>query len=307
MKPNVADYRSRIYAVRIESVSGEIARFVEYPHDLPMTTEEDPVDYNSGSGYEFTNLSATSDSAPSVIDFRGILVNAVGYLDRDEVASRVWDGAKAYLFATTWSDPIEDEEPLGKFLLGKAQVQDDRYIFEMMSLIDAANQYSGRSIGPLCTSTLFDETLDGVVIPWTRSRCTGPRANPDGPSLAANIVTGTITHVTSRTIFRDSGRFEQADWFGTGAIRFTTGGNAGLSSEEIKRHIHTGIGDNGTIEVYQAWPRPVEVGDEYEMIPGCRTRRVEDCYGKWGNVINHQGFDRVPVSSVYQSIGTGAA
>lgn len=299
MKSHVADYRARIYCVRVEAIGGQIARFVQYPHDLSMATDEEPADYNSGSGYEFTGMSSDNTMAPAVVDLRGVVSTAVGYLDRDEVASRVWDNARAYLFATTWSAPTEDEEPLGLFLLGKMQLQDDKYIFELMSLIDAANSKTGRTVGPLCTSTLFDETLDGKVIPWERSRCTGPRANPDGPALADHKVTGTLTHVTSRTVFRDSSRTEDADWFGAGAIRFTTGDNAGLLSEEVKSYAA-----DGTIETYLALHYMPQVGDEYEMIPGCRKRRVEDCIAKWGNAINHLGFDRVPVQSVYTSIGT---
>lgn len=302
MKSHVSDYRTRIYAVRIEAVGGQIARFVQYPHDLAMGGNSDPVNYNAGSGYEFTGVSTTAGTTPSVVDLKGVILDAVGYLDLDDVASRVWDNARAYLFATTWANPIEDEEPLGVFLMGKAKIQDDRYTFELMSLIDVANQYSGRTYGPLCSWTLFDETLDGEVIPWERSRCTGPRANPDGPALEDYKVTGTITHVTDRTKFRDDQRTEADDWFGAGAIRFTTGANAGLLSEEIKSY-----SADGTIEVYQAFHYPVQVGDQYEMIPGCRKRRVEDCIAKFANAVNHGGFDRVPTQSVYTKFGTGGA
>jgi len=304
MKSTVADYRARIYCVRIESVMPGIepAKFVQFPRDLKLEAGSDTADYNAGSGYEFTGLSTTAGTAPSVIDLRGVVDDATGYLDRAEIESRVWDNASAYVFATTWSAPTEDEEPLGKFLLGKAKLQDDRYVFELMSLIDAANQSTGRTISPLCPWTLFDETLDGVVIPWERSRCTGPRSNPDGPALADFKVTGTITHVTSRSVFRDSARAEAADWFGAGSIRLTSGNNAGLLSEEIKRHEA-----DGTVELYQSWPYPVQVGDAYEMIPGCRKRREEDCRDKFSNAINSGAFDRAPTSSVYQSIGTGAA
>lgn len=300
MKSHIADPATRIYAIRIEAINGLIARFVQYPHDISMTSTPEPVNYNAGSGYEFTSFSATSGTAPGLVDLRGVLMNAVGYLDRDEVASRVWDGAKAYMFATSWAAPEEDEEPLAKFFLGKAKIEDDRYVFELMSLIDAANQITGRTVGPLCTWTLFDRTLDGDVIPWSRSKCTGPRSAPDGPSMAFHTATGSITSASSRTLFYDAARLEVDDFFGAGSIRFTSGNNAGLLSEEIKSYSY-----GGAIEIYHPFHYPIEVGDEYEMIPGCRKRRAEDCIAKWSNGINHGAFDRVPVSSVYQSIGTG--
>lgn len=296
MKSSVADYQTRIYAVRIEAVDGSVARFVQYPHDLEIGGNT----YRAQSGYEFTGMSSTSSTAPTVIDMRGLLSETVGYLSRDEVVSRAWDNAKAYLFATSWAAPVEDDEPLGKFFLGKANLKDEKFTFELMGLIDVANQKTGFTYGPLCRWTLFDKTLDGDSIPWERSRCTGPRSAPDGPDFDALKVTGTITHATSRTVFRDSARAEAADWFGAGAIRFTTGANAGLLSEEIKSYAA-----NGTIEIYQALHYAPQVGDQYEMIPGCRGRREEDCIGKFDNAVNFGGFDRVPTSRTYTTYGTG--
>lgn len=294
MKPVVADYRTRMFAVRIVARDGTVARFVQYPHDLEISGST----YLAQAGYEFSGLSLTNSTAPPVIDMRGFLSDVTGHLSRDEVASRVWDNARAYVFATSWAAPVADEEPLGQFILGKARVEDERYTFELMGLIDAVSQKTGFSYGPLCRWTLFDETIDGTIVPWTRSKCTGPRATPDGPDIATFRVTGTITHITSRTVFRDSARTEDADWFGVGAIRFTTGANAGLVSEEIKSYAA-----NGTIEIYIPFHYSVAVGDQYEMIPGCRKRRVEDCIGKFSNGANHGGFDRVPTSRTYGKIG----
>lgn len=298
MKTTVADWQTRIYAVRIEAVDGSIARFVQYPHDL----EIDGNTYRAQSGYEFTGMSATSSTSPTVIDMRGLLSETTGYLSRDEVMSRVWDNARAYLFATSWAAPVEDEEPLGKFILGKADIKDDKFTFELMGLIDVANQKTGFTYGALCRWSVFDQSLDGDVIPWERSRCTGPRAAPDGPDIDDFKVTGTITHVTDRNTFRDSARTEAADWFGAGAIRFTTGANAGLLSEEIKSYAL-----DGTIEIYQALHYQPQVGDAYEMIPGCRGRRTEDCIDKFDNAVNFGGFDRVPTSRTYTKYGTGGA
>lgn len=313
MKSSVADYQRRIFAVRIEAVDGSTeSRFVQYPHDLTMVSNDSPastVDYLSAAGHEFTNLAMNASMTPPVVDFRGIVSNAIGQLDRADVAARIWDNAKAYLFATSWANPVEDEEPLGKFLMGKSRIEDDRYIIEFMGLIDAVNQNTGFNIEPLCRWTLFDETLDGETVPWTRSRCTGPRSNPDGPALASYKVTGTITSVTSRSVFTDSSRAEADDYFGAGAIRFTSGNNNGLLSEEIKSYdgVTSPNVNNGTITTFQPFPYDVEVGDTYEMIPGCRKRRVEDCVGKYSNGINHGGFDRVPTQSVYSDFGTGDA
>lgn len=279
--------------MRIVARDGTTVRIVSYPYDVDMGSI-----YKSDDGYTPTGFSATSSLSPSVIDLEGIL--SIDGISLNALNAGNWDGAKSYLFATTFGNPIEDEEPLGKFIFGKVQINDDRYVCELMHLIDALNQQTGRTVGPLCIYTLFDETLDGDVIPANRSRCTGPRAAPDGPSLASYKVTGTVTSVTSRSVWRDSTRAEAADYFGVGAIRWTSGLNIGLKSQEIKDHAA-----NGTITQFLPWPYDIQIGDAYEMIPGCRKRRTEDCVAKYGDGINHGGFNDLIVPSDYQEIGNG--
>lgn len=288
MKTTVADYKTRAFAVRIEAVGGAVVRFVDYPHDLDMGGQV----YSAKSGYEFTGLDTTSNMAPSVIDLSGIVSDAIGQLSRDEVASGTWDNARAYVFATSWIDPTEDEEPLGKFIFGKHTLRDDRYVIEFMHLIDAVTQAVGRSYAPLCGWTLFDENLDGDIMPPERSLC----------QLDINDyrVSGTVTHVIDRFTWRDAGRTEAADWFAAGSVLWTSGDNAGLRSQEIKAHTA-----DGTITQFLATHYPVEVGDEYVMIPGCRKRRLADCYGKFNNAINFGAFDMLPTKSQYSKIGMG--
>ena len=313
MKSVVADYQTRIFAVRIEAIDGvNISRFVQYPHPLTMVSNDSPVstvEYLTATANEFSNISMNATMTPPVVDFQGIVSSAIGELSRTDVAARVWDNAKAYLFATSWANPVEDEEPLGKFLMGRSKIEDDRYILEFMGLIDAVNQSTGSNIEPICRWTLFDETLDGVTVPWVRSRCTGPRASSDGPALASYKVTGTVTGVTDKSTFRDSARTEVDDYFGAGSIRFTSGNNNGLLSEEVKSYVGvtSPLTAAGTVATFQPFPYEIQVGDTYEMVPGCRGRRTEDCIAKFSNGINHGGFDRVPTQSVYGKFGTGDA
>ncbi len=37
MKSHVADYKTRVFSVRIEAVGGSVVRFVDNPHDLTMS------------------------------------------------------------------------------------------------------------------------------------------------------------------------------------------------------------------------------------------------------------------------------
>lgn len=276
MKPAVADYHYRCYCLRIVTTGGLLVRLTDYPRDLLMSGGQI---YLTDSGYQFTGSQGTTTTSPGVMDLEGVL--AVAGIDRDEVASGVFDGARLYCFATTWNAPVEDEEPVGAATLGRTTLIDERYKIEMMALIDALNQSVGETYAPACPKTFGGQEFAGCKV-----------------ALGPITVTGTVTHVTSGSIWRDSARTEVADYFAMGSVTWTTGPNVGLKAQEIKRYEA-----DGTAETYEPAYYGVTVGDEYEFIPGCR-KRLEDCRDKWNNVPNFGGDSFVPTSSQYQQVGT---
>lgn len=276
MKGTVADYHYKVFCARVEPVSGAHVQLTAYPRDLTMSNAEV---YLAGSGFEFTGFSTSSDFSPSAIDLEGIA--GVAGIDRDLVAAGYFDNARLKIFATEWNNPVEDQEEIALFILGKTHLLDERYKIESMSLIDALNQSTGKTYTPGCTKTFGGQEFAGCKV-----------------ALGPITVTGTLTHMTSQTVFRDSSRAEAADYFGYGQISFTTGDNAGMPAKDIKRYEA-----DGTIEVFEAFHYPVQVGDQYSMIPGCRKRLDEDCITKWSNVDNYGGYPFVPVTSIHNKAG----
>ncbi|HZX51479.1 MAG TPA: DUF2163 domain-containing protein [Pseudomonas sp.] len=298
MKPHVADWQTRVYCARVVPAGDHpVIRLAGYPVDLVMSNGEV---YLTENGYEFSGLSETSDMSASSVDLDGIL--QLGAVSRDDLASGIYDNARVYVFATSWAAPIEDEEPLSLMFWGKVEFDDSRdtYTVQLMGAKDVLSQSVGRTYSASCPWTLFDQTIDGRIIATSRSRCTGPRANPDGPDIADYLVTGALTSVTSQNVFADSARVEVDDWFAYGEIMFTTGANVGLRPSQIK------IFASGQIELHEALFYAPQVGDEYKMIPGCRKRLVEDCIGKFGNAINNGGQAHIPAPSQYGEVGRGA-
>lgn len=278
MKSVVADYRYRVLCLRIEPVhaGGSVIRLTDHPRDLTMSNGQT---YLTRSGYEFTGYSSSSGMQASMVDLEGIAgISGVG---RDQLMSGAYDGARAYLFATTWRTPTEDQEPMLASILGKVTLLDERYRVEEMALVDALGQTVGDTYTPGCPKRFGGQEFAGCKV-----------------ALGPITVTGALTHKTSNIVFRDSGRTEAADWFAAGTIRFTSGANAGLPPKEVKR-----FEADGTVEIFEPFHYAVEIGDEYEMVPGCR-KRLQDCRDKWNNVANFGGFSFVPVGSRYQEVGT---
>ena len=276
MRTTTVPYQTATLCLRIVAKNGTTIRVTHHPKNLLMTNG---TLYLSGSGYEFTGYEALSSFSPSAIDLEGLL----GYagVTRDAVASGVFDGARAYLFRTSFLSPVEDEDPLLASFLGKATLTDDGYRFEDMALTDALNQSVGDSYSPMCGKPFGGQEYAGCKI-----------------DLAPLKVVGALTHVTSGLVFADALRSEAADWFGAGKIRFISGLNAGLRAMEIKRHEF-----GGEIEIFEPLFAMPQVGDAYEMWPGCRKRKT-DCQTKWANYPNFGGFPDMPTSSVYGEIGT---
>lgn len=233
--------------------------------------------YLSAAGYEFTGYSAGSGTSPAMVDLSGIA--GLAGVDLDKLNSGLFDNARCYLFATSWTQPVEDEEPIVASILGKTVLRDAHYSIQEMALIDALNQKVGESYSPMCKKVFGGQEYGGckkVVAP----------------------VFGAITAVTDHAIFTDSGRAEPDDYFGLGHIAFLTGANAGLAPLEIKSYAA-----DGTIEVFEPFYHLPAIGDTYTMFPGCRKRQDEDCRDKWDNVVNFGGFSFLPTAAQYSAVG----
>ncbi len=277
MKSTVAPYETSVKCLRIVCNNGLTIRLTDYPYDLTMSNS---TVYKTNSGYEFTAYTAESGMAASAVDLQGI-VDMAG-VSRDALRSGVFDGARCYLFACNYLVPVEDYEPIVSSVLGKTQIVDDKYIIEEMALVDLLNQTVGDTYTAACRKTFGGTEFGGCKV-----------------SLAGVTVTGTLTHVTSTLVIRDSSRAEAADRFASGTIEFTSGDNVGLLPSQIRDYAA-----DGTITLYEPPYYPLVVGVTYSMIPGCR-KRLEDCRDKFNNVARFGGYPWIPVGSDYRQVGDG--
>lgn len=281
MKSTVADYRYRVLCLRIVPTAGSPIYLTDHPRDLTMTGHT----YLSTSGYEFTGQSSTDGFSPASIDIEGI-AGASG-VTRAAVGSGLFDGAKCYVFATSWASPVEDQEPIVAGVFGKATLLDHRYQIGGVSLIDALNQSVGQTYGAQCPKAFCGQEYSGCMA-----------------NLAANTVTGTLTSVTSASVFTDSVRAEAEDTFGAGTIQFTSGPNAGLKPLEVKSF------SGGTFTTFESFYYMPVAGNTYTAVRGCRKRLI-DCQNRWNgsaiysNVANFGGFLWIPTGSTYSQVGQG--
>ena len=262
--------------MKIVPVTGSTIYLTDHPRDLVMGGHT----YLSTAGYEFTGYAATAGFSPASIDVEGI-AGASG-VTRAAIGSGLFDGARCYVFATSWAAPVEDQEPVVAGIFGSATLRDHRFEIGGVSLVDVLNQSVGKTYGAQCPKVFGGTEYAGC-----------------GVSLAANTVTGTLTSVSSASVFTDSARAEPADTFGAGTIQFTAGPNAGLKALEIKSFAA------GVITTFEPFYYLPVAGDSYSMVRGCR-KRLSDCQS-YSNVTNFGGYPFIPTGSTYSQVGQGSA
>lgn len=275
MKTAVAPYETSVTCLRIVCGNGTTVRLTRYPYDLTMSNAEV---YKADSGYDFSSVISETSFSASSFDLEGFV--GVSGITRDQIASGVFDGARAYLFATSFLAPVEDYEPLIASVLGKTTVEDDRYRIEEMALIDLLGQSVVDTYTTACSKIFGGQEHGGC-----------------GIDLTAIDVVGAVTSVGSDYVFTDSSRAEAADYFGWGTVQFTSGPNAGLSPIKVRD-----FASGGVFTLYDPPYYPLGIGDAYIAIPGCR-KRMEDCRDKYSNILRFGGFPWVPVGSTYRKVG----
>lgn len=134
---------------------------------------------------------------------------------------------------------------------------------------------------PAWNTTVGGTTTDGTVT-WT--------------TIQALTVTGTLTGVTSKQVFQDTGRGEAVNYFDEGELTWTGGANNGLAAK-VKSYAA-----NGTFTLALPMYGTVAIGDTYSVVAGCRKRLADDCATKFDNVLNFVGEPhRQGINSIIQS------
>lgn len=183
-----------------------------------------------------------------------------------DVRAGLWDNAEFVLFEADYDNVTFGANVLQRGRMGQARPRGPDIVFELRGLKALLAQAQGEVTSKTCRATLGD------------ARCT--------VDLAPYTETGTLTAVTSRMVFADSGRAEADDWFVEGVLTFTSGANAG-TSHKVR------LFAAGQFTLTLPCVFNPEVGDTYEVIAGCQ-RRLEDCRDKFDNVVNFQGEPHLP-------------
>lgn len=235
---------------------GVVVRLTDHHKDIILQGETYLSDGGFSSSAMESGENLAVDNSEMQVLFRSTLV------ERQDIIKGVYDGASLNIWLVNYLNPANYTALPGAFINRCRSPDSDSGVFEVSSKSSKLNQNVGRTVIPMCDADLGD------------SRC--------GVNLASFTVSGTITSVSSSSVFTDSGRAEAEDYFNYGILAFTSGSNNGVVCQ---------IKDFGTgqFTLLDPPPNPVSVADTYEASAGC-DQLSDTCKTKFDNFVNFRGL-----------------
>lgn len=250
---------------------GTVMGFTDHDTDLVFDT----VTFKAATGI---NASAMKTSTGmNVNDMEGIGALDSSAITEADISKKLYDNAFIQVYRVDWSDVTKRVEVFTGFL-GTVVRGDQMFKAEVRSLSQALNQPMGEVYQKTCNVDLFSPECGKLV------------------SDDANYeIAGDVSGVFSRRLFATTtagilGRDQH--WFTGGKLTWTSGNNNGLEVE-VKVHIRQQDGSEAWIDLWEAMPADIQVGDDFDIVVGC-DKIITTCKAKFNNVINFRGFPRMP-------------
>jgi len=250
---------------KVTRTDSQVFGFTDHDQDITVSS----VTYLAASGYTRSAVRATLGFAADNLEVQGALDSDV--IAAPDIRAGLWDYAVVEMMQVNWADTSQGVLYLGKGKLGEIRSGRSHFSAELMGLSKHLEQPVGRLYLPSCDADLGD------------TRC--------GVTLGSYTVTGTVTGVTSKRIFADSGRAEADGYFDGGRITWTAGGNSGLKME-VKTYALSG----GALTLQLPMAFTIQAGDTYSLTAGC-DKTFATCGSKFSNAVNFQGFPHLPGSN----------
>jgi uncharacterized phage protein (TIGR02218 family) len=245
---------------KITRTDGVVKAFTDHDRDLVVSG----VTYLAASGYTRSAIATGSQLAVDQLSVDGMLDSEE--LTTEDLRAGVYDHAAFEIFWVNWQNTTGGILKLRTGWLGEVTETRGQFSVELRGLLQAYSRHIGQLYTPSCRAQFGD------------ARC--------GKALGPLTVTGTVTAAGGGRNFSDSSRAEAANYFDGGLVTWTSGDNDGLSME-IKSSTPPDF------YLYLDMPHAIQVGDTYEMIPGC-DKLLATCRDRWDNVVNFRGEPYIP-------------
>lgn len=269
--PSDLSYGTLVFGIRVVRQDGTVFGWTQ--HDVNSTVNVDGEDTLLLSNPGFTIQSLVSTAGLGV-DTTDIYVIDGDDMTRADILMRKWDGAEVYFFRYDWTLPSAGIIPIKRGSFGNFQPMLGQFKVEFRDFRQALQANS---------TWVFQETC--------RWRLGDARCGIDLTGSDGYTVTASVTGVTSQRVFTASGLTQADDFFGEGFLTWTgsDGLNVGTPPFKVKAFAA------GVVTLSEPTIQPIQTGDTFTIVAGCRKRWEEDCKTKFDNLLRFGGEKDKPL------------
>lgn len=248
-------------------------------HDKDITISG--VTYYAATGFTASAIKNTNTLAVDDSQADGALSSSA--ITEADIDAKKYDFAEVSIYRVDWSNPTVNNLEIFTGYLGTLTRGRASFSTEIRSIAQALNQPTGSVYTKTCRVDLFSAAC-GLSV----------------GSISNGILTGkAVAAVFSRRMFSctDGTLITlKSNFYTGGLLTWTSGSNSGAAIE-VKSHQLLMNGAIAWIELWESMPYAIVGGDEFSIRVGC-DKSVETCLAKFNNVINFQGFPRMPGQDV---------
>lgn len=258
---DLANCGTLVFGVRIVRRDATVFGFTEHDSTQTVTVDGEATVLASTPGFNIQSFVSAAGVGVDNTDVYVIADDAV--ITRADILARKWDGARVYFFRYNWKLPASGLIPVKRGSFGNFTPQQGQFKVEFRDQRQALQQNTTWVIQEACRWRLGD------------ARCTVDLAPFTFTAVA-------VTAVASAYEFTASALTQADDYFGEGFVSWLTGLNAGL-----RHKVKTFAAGVVTLSEFAVYP--IDIGDTFEIVAGCRKRWDADCRDKFDNIINFGG------------------
>lgn len=271
---------------KLVRTDGTILRFTS--HDVAVTIPGDGK-YSSTEGFTGSAIENKADLTVDNLDIQGIFNSDA--ITLQDLRAGLYDYADVFIFLVNWQSPSDGILKMRRGKLGEVTSSPQGwFMVELRGMTQLLQQQIVELYGPTCRADLFDSRC---AISSSSYMCTG---HVTSVTDSMDIVIALDTTPSSPFYMAQDG------WFQYGVLQWLTGQNAGRGID-VKSWAHTA----GDLGLYLPSGYPIQVGDTFNLWPGCDKTRAT-CKTKFSNLVNMRAEPDLPgndAAFIYPNLGTG--
>lgn len=256
---------------RITKSTGETILGTDHDRDLTIADGDLAGTYQAGANISGSDVVSSSDLSVDNSEVQGAFPDSLEIQDVTvaEMESGVLDNAPVVAFFVNWADPDAGQVYIRRGFLGTFERDSDgKYRTELRGLSQLLAQTIVQTYSEKCNVRRFGD-----------ARC--------GFDVSTLAITVTVQSVTTRGRFAVTGITSQAvGFFNGGTIVGASSANSGMV-RQVRNDSYGG--SQGILDLFEAFPLTVAIGDTFTLSPGCNRTR-ETCRDTFNNLANFRGY-----------------